>query len=67
LATLDETAIAYNQDPTPENCRNYKAAIEDYADTAEGFDSCLEIIGQADVYRKSIEEIRRVAESLDCN
>jgi len=67
LTALNDAAVAYGQDQSPENCTAYKAAATDYLDALEDLKSCAEIAGQGTAYQQAIDSTQAEVDALMCN
>jgi len=60
------TAIqAYSQDPSQENCANYKSTLSDYIDALDDIKECVPTISLID-FNNAIEESREELSNFDC-
>jgi hypothetical protein len=64
-ALIDANA-AYLQNPTTENCENYRQALNAYIDEAERVEDCARQRGQAQGFEQAIAEARQDIEDLEC-
>lgn len=67
LTALNDAAVAYGQDQSPENCNAYKTAATDYLDALEDLKSCAEIAGQGTAYQQAIDSTQAEVDALMCN
>ena len=67
LTALNDAAVAYGQDQSPENCNAYKAAATDYLEALEDLKSCAQIAGQGTAYQQAIDSTQAEVDALMCN
>ncbi|MEM6697097.1 MAG: hypothetical protein AAF806_13600 [Bacteroidota bacterium] len=67
LNALNDAAVAFGQDQSPENCNAYKTAATDYIDALEDLKSCAEIAGQGVAYQQALDSTQAEIDALMCN
>lgn len=67
ITNLQNTTIAFTQDPTTENCEAYKEAYLDYIDGLRDWEDCYIHIGQQVEFNQALDNAQANVESLDCN
>ena len=67
FSALNDAAVAYGQDQSPENCNAYKSAATDYLDAMEELKSCAQIAGQGTAYQQAIDSAQAEVDTLMCS
>lgn len=62
---LSNAAAAYGQNPTPENCQNYKDAAEAYIKALQDLKNCVPA-AQKSAYQQSLDEAIQNLNDLNC-